>query len=840
MPKSVPDEPEIVTDEQIGRAIQKGSEYLCSCFGPLAYPVRIVPPAGEDPCYTAGRDALAVYALLQCSLAIDDPRLNIKRPEVAALIDALKQYKLDVGRYQTYAHGLRATALAVFNRPEDRDMLRYDVQWLIDNCDGGAYTYAYAPSPDDKGPPAPPPPLAPEGGPSLNDEVSKILGRGSAAPAQPAAKPDMPPPPLKGRMFAPRPEGAWDNSNSQYGLLGVWAAAEAGYEVPDLYWAVVEKHWTDCQVGDGNWSYLPGMDDGYLAMTCAGLASLLVTHDYLEPAEMGRNGAGVGRDPYSPPVRRALEWFERGNDSMYIKPGPNVFDRASYTLFGLERVGLASGFKHFGVNDWYKLIARHLVYAQRKDGSWGDGVIDTSYSLLCLARGRHPIVMTKLRFDGNVPFGRTPRLKPTTTPAADARSTGSGQAPWVGYWANRPRDAANLARFASRQLEHSLNWQIVNIERNWTEWNDGPVLELASHATPHFTTEELDKLRNFVEAGGLLFTHADGSSEEFNLYAAKLAHDLFPQYKLVDVPPTHPIYTHDTVYSIDPRPPLKMVSNGSRILMLHSPTDITRFWQQRDDVRHRNAFQLGVNLFVYAAGRRDLRNRLQATWVTTPNAISLATLKLARVSYNGNWDPEPLAWTRYSNWLQRQTGTRIETQTVAIDDLATLDPVQVPIAHLTGTDPCKFLGPDAAAVKTYIKAGGVLLIDTCGGQGPFGPSADALIAAAFPDSAPQVLQANHPMLLAGNPGTQDVSQRRLRPDTALRLGRSAGNLRLLSAGKGHLLIAPLDITSGLLGVNTTGILGYDPAYTQALVKNLVFWTLDGQADTVAIPAFPRR
>ncbi len=803
-------------------------------FGPLAHPDRIIAQQGEDPCYAAGRDALAVYAVLQCSLAIDDPRLNVKRAEIAALIDGLKRYKLDAGRYQTYAHALRATALALFNRPEDRDTLRYDAQWLIDHCDGGAYTYQST-WPDDRGPPPPPaPPPPPEGGPSLDEEVSKLLGRG-AAPAQPAAIPDAPIAPLRGRMFAPKPEGTWDNSNSQYGLLGVWAAAEAGFEVPDLYWAVVEKHWTDCQVGDGNWSYEPGMQDGYLAMTCAGLASLLVTHDYLEPAEMGGGGASVGRDPYTPAVRRALDWFERGNDAMYIKPGPNRLNRSSYTLFGLERVGLASGFKHFGANDWYKLIARHLVNSQRKEGSWGDGVIDTSYSLLCLARGRHPIVLTKLRFDGNVPIGPAAHVK-RATPAADA----SGEAPWVGYWANRPRDASNLARFAGRQLEHPLNWQIVNIERNWTEWNDGPVLELASHAAPHFTEQDLDKLRGFIEAGGLLFTQADGGSEAFNHYAVQLAHDLFPQYKMVDVPATHPIYTHDTVYNIDPRPPLEMVSNGSRILMLHSPSDITRFWQQRDDARHRNAFQLGVNMFVYAAGKRDLRNRLQTAWVTTPNAIPLATVKLARVSYEGNWDPEPLAWTRYSNWLQRQTGTRIGTQAVAIDDLKTLDPAQTPIAHLTGTDAKKFLAPDAAAVKAYVQAGGVLLIDTCGGQGPFGDSADALLAAAFPDIAPQVLQANHPLLLAGNPGTQDLTQRRLRQDTALRLGRSAGNLRILAAGKGHVLLAPLDITSGLLGANTTGILGYDPAYTQALVKNVVFWTLDGQAEVSTKSAPPRR
>ena len=407
-----------------------------------------------------------------------------------------------------------------------------------------------------------------------------------------------------------------------------------------------------------------------------------------------------------------------------------------------------------------------------------------------------------------------------------------------GYWANRPRDAANLARFAGRQLEHPFNWQVVNVERDWTEWNDSPVLELASHKAPNLGDADLDKLRHFVQAGGLLFTQADGDSPEFNAYAARLARDLFPQYELSDVPPNHPLYTKDTVFNVDPRPPLKMVSNGSRVLMLHSPTDLTRFWQQRDDLRHRNVFQLGVNLFVYAAGRRDFRNRLQGPWVSEPEAAPLLTVKLVRLRYAGNWDPEPLAWERYANWLQRKTGTRVDARETAAADLRDLNPEEFPLAHLTGTAKHDFAAAAAAAVRAYVRSGGVLLIDACGGGATaatgsaagFNSSAEALLAAAFPEETAQTLQANHPMLLRVAPGTEDVTQRRLRPEAASRLGRDAGALKLLASGKGHVLYAPLDLTSGLLGTSTLGVAGYDPAYAQSLMKNVVFWVLDGQAE----------
>ena len=83
----------------------------------------------------------------------------------------------------------------------------------------------------------------------------------------------------------------------------------------------------------------------------------------------------------------------------------------------MERAGLATGLKHFGTHDWYKEGASILLKLQAPDGHWFDSklnrkepvsrldstwaeTLDTAYCLLFLARGRLPIVMAKLRFDG--------------------------------------------------------------------------------------------------------------------------------------------------------------------------------------------------------------------------------------------------------------------------------------------------------------------------------------------------------------------------------------------------------------------------------------------------------
>ena len=205
---------------------------------------------------------------------------------------------------------------------------------------------------------------------------------------------------------------------------------------------------------------------------------------------------GDGGRVLSPAVAQGLTWFEEGDHSV----GPQADD--GYTLYGVERVGLASGFKFFGKHDWYRELAARVVPTQWPNGAWGHeqtgdaALTDTAYTLLFLARGRHPVMMNKLRFEK--------------------------------YWINRPRDVSNLARFASRELERELNWQVVGIDNDWADWLDSPVLFIASHQPPKLTDADYAKLRRFVEAGGLLFTHADNGSESFSKWVSELALKICP------------------------------------------------------------------------------------------------------------------------------------------------------------------------------------------------------------------------------------------------------------------------------------------------------------------------
>src|SRR6185503_12915369 len=47
----------------------------------------------------------------------------------------------ETGPPATYTHSLRASALATYNRAEDKEILAADVKWLIAASVDGAYTY---------------------------------------------------------------------------------------------------------------------------------------------------------------------------------------------------------------------------------------------------------------------------------------------------------------------------------------------------------------------------------------------------------------------------------------------------------------------------------------------------------------------------------------------------------------------------------------------------------------------------------------------------------------------------------------------------------------------------
>jgi hypothetical protein len=718
-------------DAQIGTAIQKGVDYLVAQFSGS----RLSNADSYDAETFAGLDTLCVNALLHAGQAIDDPRLQPQSEFMKALIHRIKTFPMN-GNRATYSRSLRISALTMYNRFEDRDVIEADYAWLLKNVNGGAYTYS-----------------------------------------APAGKPPWPP-------------GLWDNSNSQYGALGMWSASDASLRPLGTYWEEVTQHWETCQTHSGGWGYGPGAQNASLAMTAAGVSILFAARDQTA-ADAGITDARP--TPLSRSITLGLEWLDEGDHCIGL-PG----DHPGYTLYGMERAGLASGYKFFGNHDWYLELANQSLGSQQPDGAWvgGDGDrIETAFRLLFLSRGRSPIFINKLRFDGD--------------------------------WAFRPRDVTNLTHFASRQLERPLNWQVVGLDRSALEWSDSPVLYLSGSAAPTFSDADVAKLHDFIEAGGMLFTQSDRGSQQFDQFAADLARRLYPSLTLAPLPADHPLYSAMFLTKPAEGSPLLAISNGARLLMVHSRGDLSREWHPRYEKTSPASMQLGTNIVVYAAGRRNFRNRASSMVVPSIATAPLATIPVARLRYGGNgtsdWDPEPGAWKRMSKLMQYDTGVLPVTTEVNLD---ALDATVAPLAHLTGTSSYAFTDAQVNAVRKFITDGGVLFIDSCGGSALFADAVNkGLVAKVAGDTELDTIQALHPLLNRSAEGMLDLSKPQSRSFDWATEQNTPYQCHILHLGKGDLIVCDVDAISGFLGTNTWGIRGYQREYAEGLMNNLILWTM---------------
>ncbi len=619
-----------------------------------------------------------------------------------------------------------------------------------------------------------------------------------------------------------------DHSASQFGVLGVWAMAQAGVEVSTAYWQLVDDTWHRQQLPSGGWSYYPVPDpddpnsDGIhapnLGMTSAGVATLFITQEYLQIAP--RCNGNID----DPAIDAGLRFL-----GTHLDPLPG-FGRY-YALFGVSRVGLASGYKYLGTTDWFQYGSDALCREQDHTGGWtraggndnanANGVPDTSFALLFLSRGRAPVMMNKLAYDVAGPG--TAQAKPTP-----------------GTWDQRPRDVANLTRWVGRQIETGLNWQVVNLHQTTEDLHDAPILYLSGGRAPKLPPADADRLRTYLEDGGLVVGHADCSSSDFAKGFRALGESLFPGHKFRTLEPTSPIYTDETFPRTrwrTAKPVVDALSNGDRELMVLLPQgDPAKQWQGQSflSVKTDVFGQLMIDLFLYSVDKEGLRKRGETYLVDRRASVPDAKpVKVARLRYAGGWDPEPGGWRRLANVLHNARLADLSTTPV--------DPAAGPVDRSFALASLTFVSPEAkltdaarASIRDYVKGGGTLLVDAAGGNPAVASAAAAEIARVFPDAPTglSVLPPDSPVYAAAGPAftARSVEYRRYHRSGTSHAPRLRG---YTVGGRLAVLFSAEDVSAGLVGQPIDGIVGYVPADATKVVADVV--ALAAKLPAVKVP-----
>jgi len=180
------------------------------------------------------------------------------------------------------------------------------------------------------------------------------------------------------KMRSRRTETDYDNSCTQYALLGLRACVDAYIEIPSQVWADAEKHFLSTQGSDGGWAYVTG--SSYGSMTAGGLGGLAICKFYLNKEI---------RDDKN--IKRAMDWLAQ---NFTVRENPKYGSWHYYYLYALERAGIFTLTDSFGGNEWYPIGANFLLNEQKPDGSWNDSGIpiqDTCFAILFLRRATKPL-----------------------------------------------------------------------------------------------------------------------------------------------------------------------------------------------------------------------------------------------------------------------------------------------------------------------------------------------------------------------------------------------------------------------------------------------------------------
>ncbi len=709
-------------------------------------------PAFDNPKHDGGLSVLATYALLASG---EQPELN---PDLAKALEYVEKLQREHWEQVdgTYVVAVRNHIWPLLPRELYASSLERDTKRLLRGASRvGTFSYWLS---------TPPNPF---------DSRRELVPRDLKTPQE-------------------RPNVNWyDHSATQYGVLGLWEAAKLGVRIPDRFWEAAANHFIATQWPNGGWSYTPDREPSK-AMTCAGLTVLCIAQQQL------------GRGDKKPDARlqAAIEKGLAYLDEVFAED-KNVYSGSGYYIYSVERVGLATGRSRFGKlnpdgsggSDWYDNFAEYIVKkVRRPSDSVHNQVVNSSFFLMFLSRGRVPVFINKLALED------------------------------IQDWNNRPNDIYFLAKYLSDTFEQELNWKVIPINWRLERWLGAPLTYLSIDEPFELTDAQADTIKRYLDLGGLLVVNPEGDTSRILKSVDQLAQELYPGRKLEPVADDHPVLSLWRPTRGKPRPVFAL-HNGVRDVILMPQSDWGFDWQRGGEAAD-DAYALGGNLFLYATGYRRLEGRAALRYPAEPDNPRGPEVVVAVAGPGAAL--EPALW----EYLRRQWAAaavaRLRVVQQPLEQVG--EPVDVDgrrvkpdLVHLVGVDALPPMGDALSKLQRYVAEGGTALVETLGGRGDFTRSVETQLASGF-GGPPERLSRYEPMFSdSGRKGAGDVSRVTYRNFSVRNFGTD--NKPRLSAfrvgDRPAVILSAEDLSMAAMGVRHWGLHGYSDESARQLLANIV-------------------
>ena len=638
--------------------------------------------------------------------------------------------------------------------------------------------------------------------------------------------------------------GRGDNSNTQFGLLGLHEAAKAGATIPPEVWTKSQAHFTNTQLNDGGWAYvftgnirIP-VGAGKIvtpatgSMTAAGVASL-----YICGVRLQTGGQKVFRDDgvypscgnylTSLPLAKGLEWLGK---NFAVDKNPPQGGHLNYWLYAVERVGMISGLRNLGTHDWYREGATQLVNTKK---NWG-GSYDDSLALLFLAKGNRPVLVQK------VEWGKEPK-----------------------QWNRNIHDLENLTAFLGDKLGKITTWQTTTLNVPMQELRMSPVLYITGHEFPEFTAAEKAKLRLYTEVGGTLLFEACCGSKAFRDGFQAFAKEIWPEYPCARLRLDHEVYS--SLFPIrDDTYELQGINAGCRTSVFYSPNSLSALWELQTipktqikggpSASSEKAYQIGANIAAYATGKNQLYNKLDVVQLpegakpaaSNPTEVPRGAVRLARLWHNGDFNADVHCLSNMAAVLRDKAKIDVvaKERQISIVPKAPEDwdanhqPViyQYPVVFMTGHDAFTMTDEEILGLRQYLERGGTLVADACCGKRTkdgdtnakdFDNSFRAMVKQVFPNDEFKALDADHP-IYTGKVGVPlgECKYRQLLAEKLSSRGTDRPQLEGVTLkGRTAVIYSKYDYSCAFEGDSPFSCFGYIDADGQRLGLNILLYAI---------------
>ncbi len=551
------------------------------------------------------------------------------------------------------------------------------------------------------------------------------------------------------------PGAAGDNSNAQFAMLALYEAERVGVPASEQTWRLARSYWEKCQNKDGSWGYYAPFS-GTGSMTTAGITSLVIAADRLQEPDAAVDGERIhccgSTHNEADPAERGLQWLGR-NFSVTNNPGNESW--LLYYLYGMERTGRLSAQRFIGEHDWYREGADALVRKQdRLSGYWIDPILSrnnqplvgTSFALLFLAKGRWPVLLSKVKHGND------------------------------GDWNQHRHDAINLTRFAESRWKKDMTWQVVDWEKaSVEELLQSPVLYLCGSAD--FLPDDqrkrealAQKTRDYLDRGGFLFAEGYCGKIGFDRCFQEFMKLVFPEkeYQLRLLDADHPIWRAEEVVPADQLRPLWGVDFGCRTSVVYAPLDplesprpsLSCLWELHRSGRAQKyaesvqqqinaGMAIGLNVLAYATNR-ELRGKEEFFSVKkrpqgAEDRTDRGKLIVAKLRHPGGCNAAPRA---LSNLLEA-AGEQLRLRAAAKEDLIDLTDESLfdcSLAFMQGRNAFRLTDAERKQLKLFAERGGTVFADSICANQAFADSFRAEMSAVFGAGKLEKIPSDDPLL----------------------------------------------------------------------------------------------